>query len=627
MNIEALRKKASDLPLSPGVYIMKNNEAAIIYVGKAKKLKNRVLQYFLDGDQTPKVRAMINKVSDFEVIIAKSEFEALVLENILIKKHQPKYNIRLKDDKGYPFIKINMHDEYPMFEIAGKRSDDGARYYGPYSSRITAHSATDTISRALKLPSCSRKFPADIGRNRPCLNAQMNRCIALCSGKVSSAEYRKLIQEALLMLEGSYAELEAALGKNMSEAAENMEFERAAAIRDRLSAIRNLGSKQIIINDRIKDADAAAFYADENGAAIVLLSLRGGAVIGKYTVFSDDAVAEDGTEMLTDFILQYYGNSDEIPKYIYLSEDPEDIESISQLLSEKSGGKVYLAVPKRGEKHAIIDMALENAKDELTRRRTTEQKATKTAAELAEITGLPTIPNRIEAYDISNTGNDSIVASMTVFFRGKPLKRDYRKYKIKSKDTQDDYLSMREVITRRLMAYKENREGFNIRPDLILVDGGRGQAAAAETAMIETGIKIPVLGMKKDDRHRTKSLVNSSGEEIGLQNKPAVFVLVGNIQEETHRYAIEFHRKLRDKSKIKSSLDNIDGIGEKRREKLLIEYKSAAGVKRASRESLRSIIGKTAGDKVYEHFHGKGEKNENNNRQREGDKAEDPSGS
>lgn len=606
MELDKLRKKAAELPLSPGVYMMHDKTGKIIYVGKARHLRNRVSQYFHDlASHTPKVLKMVENVDDFEVIVADSEFDALVLENILIKKHLPKYNIKLKDDKGYPFIRLDTRESYPRFTLVSRRENDGSRYFGPYGSRGMAHQVIATISETLRLPTCSRVFPRDIGRGRPCLNAQMNRCIAPCRGNVSEADYLSLIRQGEMMLRGEYADLLVAIGAEMDTASENLDFERAAVLRDRLYAVRRLGSKQIIINDTIKDADAVAAYADDTGFAVVLLTLRGGSVVGKFTVFSSDAAITSPRELMTDFMLQYYSSAEDIPGYVFLSDETEDMELLEKLIGERAGRRVHLLLPKRGEKHAIVDMAIANARDELLRAAKSEQHKTKTAASLASLLGLPSPPARIEAFDISNTGDAFIVASMVVFENGKPKKSDYRKFRMKSTSSQDDFTSINEVISRRITDLKENKAGFEKRPDLLLIDGGKGQLGAAMAAMQAHGELIPCFGMQKDDRHRTSALVTPDGDEIGLTTIPAVFSFIGTIQEEAHRFAIGYHRTLRDKKPIKTELDSIPGIGATRRTELLKKFRSVAGVRRASLPDLQDAIGRVAGAKVYAYFHPK----------------------
>ncbi len=601
-----MRKKASELPLEPGVYLMHDKTGKIIYVGKARHLRNRVSQYFHDlASHTPKVLKMVENVADFEVVVADSEFDALVLENILIKKHMPKYNIKLKDDKGYPFIRVDPREAYPRFALSSKRENDGARYYGPYGSRGMAYSVINTLSETLRLPTCSRVFPRDIGKGRPCLNAQMDRCLAPCTGKIGEDEYRDLIRQGDLILRGEYASLLASLEEEMGKAAENMEFERAAILRDRIFAVKRLGSRQIIINDTVKDADAVAYYSDETGSAVVLLTLRGGSVVGKFTVFTPDAAASDGRELLTDFILQYYSTAEDIPGAVFLSDDTEDQEILEKLLSERAGKRVRLYLPKRGEKHRIVDMATANARDELERVRKSEGFRTKTAEALASLLSLPAPPSRIEAFDISNTGDAYIVASMVVFENGKPRKGDYRKFRIRSTETQDDFASMHEVIHRRLSDLLEGKKGFEKKPDLFLIDGGKGQLSVVEDAMAELGVVIPAFGMQKDDRHRTAALVTPAGEEICLTAIPAVFSFVGTVQEEAHRFAIGFHRSLRDKKPIRTELDDIPGIGKTRRTELLAKFRSVSGVRKASLGDLSSVIGRSAAGKVYEYFHRK----------------------
>ena len=487
---EELRERALELPQLPGVYMMKDDENRVIYIGKAARLKNRVSSYF-NGTHDAKTELMISKIHDFDYVTVDSEFEALVLEDTLIKQHVPKYNIKLRDDKGYPFIRVNMKTAYPMFKIVGKPEEDDALYLGPFGGRYDTRAFIAEVSKALKLPTCGKQLSKVIGNERPCLNHRLGNCRAYCQSLDMLEDYRETIQAAIDIFQGRSESLVKKLTKEMDEAAEQLQFEVAALKRDRINAIRQLEKKQL---------DTA------------------------------DAVAERET--------------------------------------------VY------------------------------EEKTLKSHEWLRRSLGLEKTPERIEAYDISNTGASEIAASMTVFVRGKPVKSDYRRFKIKTRKKQDDYGSMAEVLTRRFSRYNAGDEKFSILPDFIIVDGGTTHASAARKVVAEAGLELPVFGMVKDDRHRTRALVTPGGEEIGLASNPVVFALIGTIQEETHRFAVEYHRGLRSKSSLKSKLDIIEGVGEKRRYDLLRAFGSVSAVAAATVDELAKVVPKNVAEKVYEHFNG-----------------------
>ena len=601
--LEELREKANRLPLLPGVYIMLDAAGEVIYVGKAKALKNRVTSYFR-GDHLPKVAAMVAKVNDFNVIIAETEFEALVLENSLIKRHKPRYNILLKDDKGYPFLRLDPREEYPRFSLANRFAHDGARYFGPFGSRGATNSVVDTLSKALGLPTCGRKFPRDIGRDRPCLQFQMGACRGWCRGEPDQREYMDTIEKAVLVLEGKSAQLTARLQSDMERAAEELRFEEAARLRDRMRAVANLEHKQRVIAAARADTDAIGF---QRGAkcCFSVLHYTDGDLSGKDFQLLEDPTETD-SEALSALLRQYYVNRTSWPRTILLPLELEDREEIERFLTELAGHRVYLEVPQRGDRARFAEKAAVNAREEILRATTAEQRRSKTLQWLQEALGLTEFPRRIEAYDISNTGNVGIVASMTVHVDGKPLKRDYRKFRMKDIESQNDYGSMREVITRRFRRYQEGDEKFVSRPDVLFIDGGAEHAAAACAALEELGLSLPVFGMIKDDRHRTRALITPEGKEIGIQANPAAFALVGRIQEETHRFAIEYHRSLRD-SVPGSSLDKIPGVGEKRRNDLIRHFGTVKAIRAASEEELAAAVPKNTARAVYEYFHRKEE--------------------
>ena len=595
-----LREKANALPLLPGVYIMKDARGEVIYVGKAKALKNRVSSYFR-GEHLPKVAAMVAKVADFDVIVVNSEFEALVLENSLIKRHRPHYNILLKDDKGYPFIRLDVAKEYPSFSLVNRTAKDSARYFGPFGGRAQTKDIIDTVCKALKLPTCSRRFPRDIGRERPCLNYHMGACAGWCLSALSSEEYRRAIGEAELILSGKTKELTARLSEQMERAAEELRFETAAVLRDRIRAIEGLGNRQRVISAVYADTDAVGFYRGARSCFSVL-HFVGGDLAGKDFELMDEPL-EDDAEAVSGLVRQYYSQRGAWPKFILLPVEADDAEDLSRLFSEEAGRKVSVETPTRGDRLRLVESAATNAREEGERAATAAQKTLKTLEWLQKTLGLESQPERIEAFDVSNLGDEGIVAAMTVFVRGRPLKRDYRKFRMKEIRAQDDYGSMREAVERRLRRYLEGDEKFAPLPDLLLIDGGAVHAAAARDVASSLGMSIPVFGMVKDDRHRTRALETPEGEEIGISGNPAVFALIGTIQEETHRFAIEYQRSLR-AAKMHSELDDIKGVGAKRRSELLKAFGSVKAIRSAGLDELRAAVPKNTAEAVYRHYHG-----------------------
>ena len=606
MKIDELREKANRLPLLPGVYIMLDGKGEVIYVGKAKALKNRVTSYFR-GSHSGKVAAMIEKVSDFNVIVAASELEALVLENSLIKRHQPHYNILLRDDKSYPFIRLDMRGAYPAFAIVNRSCRDGARYFGPYGGRALTRDIIDTISKALKLPTCSRRFPRDIGKDRPCLNLHLGLCEGWCTGVPDGEEYRRVMCQAERILDGDTHAMLQELGESMQAAAETLDFERAAKLRDRLRAIEALKTKQKAVALALADTDAVGFCRGAK-CCFTVLHYTEGSLAGKNHELLDEPLEED-PEALSALVRQYYaGSRGRWPKVILLPWEIEDREALEELLTQAAGRRVRLEVPKRGDRRAMTEAAQVNAREESLRATTAAQKRLKTLEWLGSVLELSGPPERIEAFDVSNLGNTGIVAAMTVFVQGRPLKRDYRKFRVESVSAHpDDYASMREVLTRRFRRYLDGDEKFGALPDLLLIDGGATHAAVAADVLAESGLSVPVFGMVKDDRHRTRALITAGGREIGLTGNPAAFALIGTIQEETHRFAIEYQRSLR-KGVLGSTLDGIPGVGEKRRNALLQHFKSVRAVRTASLEELCQAVPRNTAQAVWAYFHKEEEK-------------------
>ena len=599
--LDSLREKANNLPLLPGVYIMLDEQGQVIYVGKAKKLKNRVSSYF-HGEHLPKVAAMVEKVHDFNVIVAASEFEALVLENSLIKRHKPRYNILLKDDKGYPFIRLDMREEFPSMTLVNRAGKDGAKYYGPFGARGQTKDIIGTISKALLLPDCSRKFPRDVGKERPCLNYHMGTCAGWCLKDSSSEDYRRRMEQAALILSGRSRELMDEITQQMEQAAEELRFERAAELRDRLRAIEGLANKQRVIATAFADTDAIGFCRGAK-SCFTVLHFTDGNLSGKDVEMLDEPL-EDDSEAISNLVREYYtSHRGGWPKSILLPCEIEDALELEELLSELSGRRIYIEAPKRGERMRLIESAELNAKEEIQRRTTAAQRRSKTLEWLQKALDMEDFPHRIEAFDISNLGATGIVAAMTVHVDGKPLKRDYRKFRIKDLDAPDDYASMYQAVYRRFRHAVEGDEKFAELPDLLLIDGGDTHASTAERALSDLGLSLPVFGMVKDDRHRTRALVDSSGREIGINANQAVFSLIGGIQEETHRFAVEYQRSLRHES-FASALEQIPGVGEKRREDLFRAFKSVKAIKEASLSQLELVVPKNTALAVYTFFNG-----------------------
>ena len=609
MTFDELKEKAHALPLKPGVYIMQDKKNTVIYVGKAKALKNRVSQYFANlAAHTEKTRAMVSQIDHFDVIVADSEFEALVLENSLIKRHQPRYNILLKDDKGYPYIRLTVKEEYPKFSLANRAAEDGARYFGPYGSRGNTQNIIDALRVALRLPSCNKKFPRDIGKERPCLNYHMGQCDGYCRKDMDQSRYREAIDQAVRLLEGKFQEVGDELKAEMELAAEELRFEKAAELRDRYKAIELLGKRQKVVAGSLADTDVVGFHKGEaTKSCFVVLHFVEGELAAKDWDLIDTPMEEETADILSALVRQYYGGRGNLPRQILLPCELEDEVPLMRMLSEDAGRKVELVTPQRGAKMDLIRLANKNAVEEVERWTTREERQSKLMELLGKMLDLAAPPRRIESYDISNQGADDIVASMVVYVNARPLKRDYRHFKLKDMDGPDDYASMEQVLTRRFKRYLEGDEKFADKPDLLLIDGGVSHANVAVKVLETLGLSIPIFGMVKDDRHRTRALVTPEGREIGIQGNQAIFSLIGQIQEETHRFAIEFHRQQQNQRVKGSVLDQIPGVGEKRRSDLLKHFKSIKKIKEATQAQLAEVVPKNTAQAVFDYFHPKGE--------------------
>ena len=603
MTFDELKEKARTLPMEPGVYIMRDKTDQVIYVGKAKKLKNRVSQYFQDTiSHSPKTRIMVSKIHHFDVIVAASEFEALVLECSLIKRYKPKYNILLKDDKGYPYLRLNMKDLYPRLELVNKLSDDGADYYGPYGGRSVTHDVIEAIQLTLKLPSCSRQFPRDVGKDRPCLNYHMNQCAGWCQENKTCTEYREIILQARELLRGNYKAVADQIRSQMLAAADNLEFELAASLRDRLTAVENLGQKQLVTAGTLADTDVIGYGETEAKACFAVLHFSGGNLLDKdYEVFSKP---DDKIEAVSSLLKQYYLSRGLAPKRVLLPFETEDNDLFAQLVHQQFGRMPKIHVPQRGDNVRLVSLACKNAFEEAQRVTGKEERVNATLNLLGKMLDMDP-PRRMESFDISNISGTDIVASMVVFQDGKPRKSDYKRFKLEGLTNQDDYASMHQIITRRFAHYKAGDSGFEVAPDLLLIDGGIQHAQVALKALNQLGLCFPVFGMVKDNRHRTRALVTPEGKEIRIDSNPAIFSLIGTIQEETHRFAITYHRKLRSKRLRYSELDGIPGIGPKRKQELLQQFKSLTAISHATLPELERLLPKDAAAAVYHHFRNK----------------------
>lgn len=600
MTFDELKDKANSLPYAPGVYIMRDKTDKVIYVGKAKKLKNRVSQYFQDtAFHTPKTKLMVSHIHHFDVIVAASEFEALVLECSLIKRYMPKYNILLKDDKGYPYIRLDMREEYPQMTIVSKLNRDGASYFGPFGSRGVTKDLIEALCISLKLPRCGKKFPKDIGKSRPCLNYHMNQCSAWCQGGKSKEAYREQMEQVRQLLSGNYKKVAEDIKAQMLSHAENLEFELAASLRDRLSSIEALGKKQLVTAATLADMDVIGYACTQTKACFAVLHFSGGNLLDKdYEVFP---VPDDSEAAVSSLMKQYYLSRGIAPKILLLPFPVEDGELFCHLMEQQFGKKTKLRVPQRGDNMRLVELAQKNALEEVQRVTGKEERISGTLVLLGKMLAMEP-PRRIESFDISNIAGTDIVAGMVVFEDGKAKKSEYKRYKIQDLTDQDDYASMEQVVRRRLLRLQAGDKGFEKKPDILLIDGGINHAAIALRVVRELGMDIPVFSMVKDDRHRTRALVTPEGKEIAIDGQQAVFSFIGNIQEETHNWAIGYHRQLRSKRLRYSELNQIPGIGEKRKQQLLKTFGSIQAIRAASLQELKRILPKDAARAVYDHF-------------------------
>ena len=610
-----IQEELKKLPAKPGVYIMHDEKDAIIYVGKAISLKNRVRQYFQSSrNKGPKIEQMVTRIRRFEYIVTDSELEALVLECNLIKEHRPKYNTMLKDDKTYPYIKVTVGEEFPRILFSRTMKKDKSRYFGPYTSAGAVKDTIELMNKLFRLRVCNRNLPRDIGLERPCLNYHINQCDAPCQGYISRKAYREQVDQALEFLNGNYKPILQMLEKQMMEASEALDFERAIELRDLLNSVKQVAQKQKITASDGEDKDVIAVSTDRKEAVVQVFFVRDGRLIGREHFYLQVAPHDNRSTIINSFLKQFYSGTPFIPKEIMLQEEIEDREVLEQWLSTKRNGKVHICVPQRGTKEKLVELAEKNARMVLIQdSEKIKREESRTIGALKEIgnwLGLEHLM-RVEAFDISNISGFESVGSMIVYEKGKPKQSDYRKFKIKTVKGPDDYASMEEVLRRRFThGMAEQQEGkeaygkFSRFPDLIMMDGGKGQVNVALRVLDELGLAIPVCGMVKDDHHRTRGLYYQN-EEIPIDTRSEGFHLITRIQDEAHRFAIEYHRSLRGKQQVHSVLDDIEGIGETRRKALMRKFKSLEAIRDASLEELEQTesMNRAAAEKVYDFFH------------------------
>ena len=615
-----IQEELKKLPTSPGVYLMHDEKDEIIYVGKAISLKNRVRQYFQTSrKRTAKIEQMVSRVKRFEYIITDSEVEALILECNLIKEHRPKYNTMLMDDKAYPFIRITVNEDFPRIMLARSIKKDSSKYFGPYPSATAVKDTIDLLAKIYKIRTCNRKLPKDMGQGRPCLNYQIGKCDAPCMGYISKEDYGKKVKETISFLNGNYKGVLEILTEKMEKAAELMEYEDAAKYRDLINSVKSVSIKQKITSDEYMDRDIIAYAMEGNDAVVQVFFVRNGKVLGREHFHIELAPHDTGMEVLENFIKQYYANSPYIPKELLIQEDIADREVIEKWLSIKRGQKVVIKHPVKGKKEQMVELAARNAtivlRQDKDKIKSEERKTKGAVREIDELLGLP-YTKRMEAYDISDISGYDTVASMVVYEDGSPRRNDYRKFKIKTVIGANDYASMKEVLTRRFTHGLKEREdlkennldddygSFTRFPDIIMMDGGRGQVNVCLEVLEELGLDIPVCGMVKDDNHRTRGLYYNN-VEIPIDKTSQGFRLITRIQDEAHRFAITFHRDLRSKGQVHSILDDIEGIGPARRKELIKHFKSIDNIKNASVEELSelSTMNEKAAQNVYSFFH------------------------
>ncbi|HJC56533.1 MAG TPA: excinuclease ABC subunit UvrC [Candidatus Eisenbergiella intestinipullorum] len=619
-----IEEELKKLPAKPGVYIMHDKDDAIIYVGKAISLRNRVRSYFREStNKSPKIEKMVTRIARFEYIVTDSELEALVLENNLIKEHNPKYNTMLKDDKTYPYIKVTVGEDFPRVLFSRQMKKDKSRYFGPFTSAFAVKDTIELINKLYQLRTCNRVLPRDTGLERPCLNYHIGQCMAPCQGYVTKEEYRAQVDQALDFLNGNFAPILDSLKQKMEEASENLDFEEAIRYRDLYNSVKQVAQKQKITDSDGEDKDIIALARDENDAVVQVFFVRGGKLIGREHFIMTRTQDCTQAQVLLDFVKQFYAGTPFIPKELMLQHEIEDIPVLEQWLSARKGSRVHIRVPKKGAKEKLVELAATNAKLVLSKdRERIKREEGRTIGAVKEICALLSIPeaNRMEAFDISNISGFENVGSMVVYEKGKPKRSDYRKFKIKTVAGPDDYACMKEVLTRRfrhgMEEAKELEEkqmekefgSFTRFPDLLLMDGGKGQVNVALQVLSELGLSIPVCGMVKDDNHRTRGLYYQN-REIEIDTRSEGFKLITRIQDEAHRFAIEYHRSLRSKEQVRSVLDGIPGVGPARRKALMRDFRSIDEIRQADAARLSQVpeIPEAVAEEIYAFFHAKKE--------------------
>ena len=600
-----LLDRALSLPMEPGVYLMLDAAGRVLYVGKAKHLRNRVSSYFReDGGHNDKTRTMIGLIDRFDTIVVRTEFEALILENSLIKRHQPRYNTLLKDDKGYPFVRLS-REPFPRFTLVSRAADDGARYFGPFGGRHETRAAIEAVLSALKLPTCSRRFPRDRGRERPCLNYHIGKCAGWCLPEgPGEAEYQARIAQAEGLFSGRLRQLTGELRKEMESAAENLEFERAAALRDRLRDFSVLTKQQQVIAGVCADTDVWNLYMGAARCGAAVLHIEGGDLLGReLEVFS--LPAEDTpADILAAALSQYYLDKAAVPREILLPALWEGADTFAALLTGRCGHRVELKVPQRGPRYDLLLLAGRNAREEVERVTSEAERVSRVLRDLQQLADLPALPRRMESYDISHTAGSDTVGAMVVFCDGKPLKGAYRRFSLADFAAPDDYATTEQVLRRRFQRYLDGDEKFAPLPDVLLMDGGLGQVHIACGVLRDLGLSVPVLGMVKDERHRTRTLITPQGEELGIQTNPALYALLGRLQEEVHRSAITYHREKHRKSAVKSRLDGVNGIGPARKKALLKHFGTLRAIAQADVDTLCLVLPRPTAETLWRHLHG-----------------------
>lgn len=601
-----IEEELKKLPKHPGVYIMHSANDDILYVGKAVNLHNRVRQYFRSGyghNNSPKIGRMVEQIAYFEYILTASEMEALVLECNLIKEYRPKYNTMMTDDKGYPYIRVTVDEEYPRFLYSHNMRRDKSKYFGPYTNARAVHDIIELVNKLFKLRTCNKRLPQDIGRDRPCLYYQIGQCTGPCNGYASAEEYRSQINGAIAFLNGNYKETIAELKKKMQVYAEEMEFEKAAEARDLIESIMHIADKQQMSKASTEDRDIIAYAANNSDIVVTVFFVRDGKLLGREHHHMNGTMHDEPGEVLSAFVKQFYSGTPYLPKEILIQTEMNDKELLEEYLSSRREAQVKITVPQRGDKYKLLNLAKENAelvlKQDMERIKRQEKRTVGAAREIAEVLGIKSA-DRMEAFDISNISGCLSVASMVVFEKGKPKKNAYRKFRLRTVTGPDDYASMKEVLGRRF-----TDEKLDVLPDVIMMDGGKGQVNVALMVLDSLGLDIPVCGMVKDDNHRTRALYYN-GEEVQFPKGSEAMLMVTALQDEAHRFAIEYHRQLRSKNQVKSILDEIPGVGPARRKALLMKFKDVERIRNASLEELEQTpdITKSVARCIYEFFHG-----------------------